>query len=102
MRSPASRGWIDRVALTLPLIGDLLAKIDTARLARTVGTLLVNGVALPNALAIAKGDEDFRLLVDRTLSRLNQSGDTGAIFARHFGNRSPALEALLLMGSLPE
>lgn len=56
----------------------------------------------PYALAIARGDEDFRLLVDRTLSRLNQSGDTGAIFARHFGARSPALEGLLLMGSLPE
>ena len=56
----------------------------------------------PYALALARGDEDFRLLVDRTLSRLHRSGDIGAIFERHFGARSPAVEALLLMSSLPE
>lgn len=53
-REPSSRARIDRMALKLPLIGDLIAKIDTARLARTVGTLLANGVALPTALSIAK------------------------------------------------
>jgi len=54
LREPSSRARIDRFALKLPLIGDLLAKIDTARLARTLGTLLTNGVALPTALLIAK------------------------------------------------
>jgi ABC-type amino acid transport substrate-binding protein len=56
----------------------------------------------PYALALGRGDEDFRLLVDRTLSQLNRSGDIGVVFEKHFGARSPAVEALLLMSSLPE
>jgi general secretion pathway protein F len=49
-----SRARIDRWLLRLPLVGPLLAKIDTARLARTLGTLLANGVPLLSALSIAR------------------------------------------------
>jgi general secretion pathway protein F len=54
LKSPASRLWWDRVSLQLPLFGDLIAKVEMARLARTLGTLLNNGVTLVNALAIAR------------------------------------------------
>ena len=40
--------------LTLPLLGDLLAKLETARFARTLATLLGNGVTLLAGLAIVK------------------------------------------------
>jgi general secretion pathway protein F len=53
-RQPASRARIDAWLLRTPLMGGLLAKVDTARLARTLGTLLGNGVPLLSALAIAK------------------------------------------------
>jgi general secretion pathway protein F len=53
-RRPDSRARIDAWLLRLPLLGPLLAKFDTARLARTLGTLLANGVPLLNALAIAE------------------------------------------------
>jgi general secretion pathway protein F len=53
MRRPQSRARIDRMALKLPLIGSLLTRLDTARLARTLGTLLANGVPILNALSIA-------------------------------------------------
>jgi general secretion pathway protein F len=49
-----SRARIDRWLLHVPLLGGLLIKVDTARLARTLGTLLANGVPLLNALAIAR------------------------------------------------
>ncbi|HXC56386.1 MAG TPA: type II secretion system F family protein [Rhizomicrobium sp.] len=45
------RRW-DGLLLRLPLIGGLLAKIDIERFSRTLGTLLKNGVALPQALVI--------------------------------------------------
>lgn len=45
--------WQRRV-LRLPLVGDLARKLDMARLCRSLGTLLGNGVPLLNALAIAK------------------------------------------------
>jgi general secretion pathway protein F len=54
LRQPASRAVIDRFALRLPLFGDLLVKLDVARFARTLATLLGNGVPLLTALSIVK------------------------------------------------
>ena len=47
LRQAESRARIDRWLLRLPLLGELLAKIDTARLARTLGTLLGERRAAP-------------------------------------------------------
>lgn len=54
LRRPARRAQVDRWLLRLPLLGDLLAKIDTARFARALGTLLANGVPPLTALAIVQ------------------------------------------------
>ena len=45
--------WDTRV-LNLRWVGDLVAKMETARLTRTLGTLLTNGVPLLSALSIAR------------------------------------------------
>lgn len=52
-RTPAGRGWRDRQLLALPLVGELLRKLDITRFARSMGTLLGNGVAIVAALRIA-------------------------------------------------
>jgi general secretion pathway protein F len=44
----------DEKRLRMPLLGDLLAKVETARFARTLATLLANGVTLLSGLAIVK------------------------------------------------
>jgi general secretion pathway protein F len=54
LRRPARRAQLDRWLLKLPLVGELLAKIDTARFARALGTLLANGVPPLTALAIVQ------------------------------------------------
>jgi len=51
---PESRARWDRWLLRLPLFGDLISKVETARLSRTLGTLLGNGVSLLNALNIVR------------------------------------------------
>jgi general secretion pathway protein F len=51
---PAVRLRIDRWLLRLPIVGVLLQETLAARLTRTLGTLLQNGVALISALALAK------------------------------------------------
>ena len=51
---PESRYRWDQWFLKAPLFGDLVAKVEMARLARTLGTLLGNGVAMLAALAIVK------------------------------------------------
>jgi general secretion pathway protein F len=54
MRVPASRYRWDKRFLGLPLVGDLIAKLEVARFSRTLGTLIGNGVSLLTALAIVK------------------------------------------------
>ena len=54
MRKPGTRLKWDRRFLGLKWIGDAIAKIEMARLARTTGTLLVNGVPLLSAISIAR------------------------------------------------
>jgi general secretion pathway protein F len=45
--------WDGRV-LGMKWVGDLVGKLETARLSRTLGTLLTNGVPLLSALSIAR------------------------------------------------
>jgi ABC-type amino acid transport substrate-binding protein len=59
----------------------------------------------PYALALARGDSDFRLAVDRALSHIYRSGEIGAIFAHSFGAQtqpSDTLQTLYLISALPE
>ncbi|WP_295383763.1 type II secretion system F family protein [uncultured Thiodictyon sp.] len=48
------RARVDRRVLDLPLFGDLIWKMETARLAHTLSTLLKNGLPLLSALTLAK------------------------------------------------
>ncbi len=52
--SRAFRAGFDRWVLRRALLGELVAKIETARFARTLGTLLGNGVTLLSGLSIVK------------------------------------------------
>jgi ABC-type amino acid transport substrate-binding protein len=59
----------------------------------------------PYALALPRGDSDFRLAVDRALSRIYRSGQIATIFAATFGQGSAPSEALkivYLTAALPD
>jgi ABC-type amino acid transport substrate-binding protein len=59
----------------------------------------------PYALAMSRGDEDFRLEVDRALSRIYRSGEIGPILDRTFGRDvrpGPVLQTMYLISGLPE
>jgi general secretion pathway protein F len=53
-RIPSVRRVRDTRLLRMPLLGDLIAKVEIARFARTLSTLLANGVTLLAGLAIVK------------------------------------------------
>jgi general secretion pathway protein F len=55
LKTKEGRLSADRWKLKLPLFGELLLKLEIARLARTLGTLLVSGIPILSALEIAKG-----------------------------------------------
>jgi len=52
--TPAGRQRLDRCNLRVPLIGDLIRKIEVARFARTLGTLMGNGVPILRALELVR------------------------------------------------
>jgi general secretion pathway protein F len=54
LREPVSRYRWDRRILGLPLVGDLVGKLEVARFSRTLGTLIGNGVSLLAAISIVK------------------------------------------------
>lgn len=59
----------------------------------------------PYALALPRGDSDFRLAVDRALSGIYKSGEIATVFANTFGAQmqpSDTLKTLYLISALPE
>ncbi len=56
----------------------------------------------PLAMALPRGDEDFRLLVDRTLSRLYGSTDFASIYGQWFGGPDEETRRFFQITALPE
>lgn len=63
-RNPTTRRALDAWLMTAPLVGPLIARAETARLARTLGTLVQNGVPLLQALSIARNVLSNRVLAE--------------------------------------
>ena len=83
--------WDGRV-LSLRWIGDLVAKMETARLTRTLGTLLTNGVPLLSALSIAQNVVNNTVL-RQDVNAATREVKTGGGLARTLakGGRFPRL-----------
>lgn len=66
---------IDRIALKIPIIGQIISKSTVARTCRTLGTLIASGVPILEALAIARdtaGNEVFRNAFDHIISAIRE------------------------------
>ena len=82
----------DQRFLNLPGVGDLLTKMDTARLVRTAGTLLKNGVPLLSTLSISKN------VLTNTL--LQQAVETASKEVKTGGGLASALQRTKLFPKL--
>ena len=77
LREPAMRlAWHTRL-LSLRVVGPLLLKVETARIARTLGTLLKNGVPLLSSLTIAR-QVTSNLALDAALSQAHEQVKGGS------------------------
>ena len=83
--TPGGRQWLDLKSLTLPLVGSIMLKYEVARFARTMGTLLHNGVAMLRATDIAVATVG-NSLIRASLTELPQTIKRG-------GRLSQALDA---------
>ena len=104
------REWLDLKSLTLPLVGSIMLKYEVARFARTMGTLLNNGVAMLRATDIAVGTVSNSLIraslveLPQTIKRggrLSQALDSRvfspvALQMVRVGEESGSLDAMLI------
>jgi len=75
--SRAEKVIIDRFKLKMPLIGNFLKKTILARFARTLGTLLTNGIPLFQAIDITipiVNNEIFRMELERVRQEIVEGG----------------------------
>ncbi|MDE2257201.1 MAG: type II secretion system inner membrane protein GspF [Xanthomonadaceae bacterium] len=92
LADPPARLKFDAWVLRRRLFGTLVAKLETARLARTLGTLLKNGVPLLTALGIGRnvlGNSALAQAVDAATEEVKTGG--GLAFALAQSKRFPKL-----------
>jgi general secretion pathway protein F len=111
LRDAAFRARFDAWLLGRRFAGALVAKLETARLARTLGTLLRNGVPLLAALGIGRnvlGNRALAADVDEAIEQVRNGAGLAAALGRNkrfprlalqmvqVGEESGALDAMLL------
>ena len=87
------------------LFGDRPVLLDAARRGAAAGKLVVierSFTREPIALALRRGDDDFRLLVDGALSRLYRSPDFAKLYTIWFGEPGPVALAFFQSVALPD
>lgn len=78
IRTPKGRQWYDAFRLKAPVFGPIFRKLAISRFARTLGTLLANGVPILQALNIVK-DTTGNVVVSQVIFSVHESvkeGDT--------------------------
>jgi general secretion pathway protein F len=111
LRDPGWRLRMDQRLLASRLTGSLVARLDTARLARTVGTLVGNGVPLMTALNLGRNVLSNRVLanaLDAAAAEVKSGAGLGYALGRtklyprlavqmiQVGEESGELDAMLL------
>jgi putrescine:ornithine antiporter len=87
------------------LFGDRAILLDAAKRSPSARDLVVLDRRFtdePLALALRRGDEDFRLVVDRTLSRLFVSKEFHDLHAKWFGKPDESALTFFRLNALPE
>jgi len=80
MADPVSRLAIDERLLGMRIVGDVVRKLETARLSRTLGTLLKNGVPLLGGLTVARnvmGNAALAASLDVAAEEVKSGGGLG-------------------------
>jgi len=76
---------IDRIALKLPVIGELIRKVSVAKFTRTLGTLISSGVPLIEALDICartSGNKIVEIAVMKTIEAIKEGESIATPLAR--------------------
>lgn len=100
LHSPPGRWLRDRLAVSLPLVGDLTNKILTGQLLRTLGHLLESHVALTDALKVTRltlQNRFYRGLIDRVEGIVEGGGRLSQAFLG-FKHMPPTVRQMVATG----
>ena len=88
------------------LFGDRALLLDAAQRSgaspRICSSSIASSPTNRSRSRFARGDEDLRLLVDRTLSRLYRSGEAGALYAKWLGEPDANTLTFFRLTALPD
>lgn len=79
-QTPAGRRTLDRIALRIPVLGELYLKRSFARFTRTLGTLLNSGVPILAALRVAEKTLD-NVVLEASVARARENVRAGRTLA---------------------
>ncbi|MGH8155277.1 MAG: type II secretion system F family protein [Rhodanobacteraceae bacterium] len=99
LRDPVVRRAFDARLLRVRVLGPLLRKIDTARLMRTLGSLLKNGVSLLAALGIARqvvSNRDLSAALEPAIDAVKGGDSLSHALAAHTGFPKLAIQIILI------
>jgi general secretion pathway protein F len=85
VKTDAGRRRYDRMLLKLPVVGGIVEKVAIARITRTLGTLLHNGVPLLNSMEIVKslvGNVVLRQALEEARQEISEGASITAPLAR--------------------
>ncbi|UCE49669.1 MAG: type II secretion system F family protein [Phycisphaerales bacterium] len=101
-KTEAGRMFADRAKLKLPLFGNLFLKLELARLARTLGILLVSGIPILHALDTAKQVIQNRIIAGAigSVKDMVGKGDTIANAIRKTGLFPPIVYHIITTGQM--
>jgi type IV pilus assembly protein PilC len=80
VRTKGGRQVFDQIKLTVPVLGPVFRKLAISRFARTLGTLVSNGVPILQALNIVK-ETTGNVIVSRVVSTVHESVKEGETMA---------------------
>lgn len=94
------RWWWDRLKLRTPVIGEILTKVEMARISRTLGTLVHNAVPLVQALGIVREISGNRVIAQaiRTVAEGVKRGEGVALPMRRAQVFPPLVAHLVEVG----
>jgi general secretion pathway protein F len=101
-KTKEGRFFVDRSKLKMPLFGSLFLKLEIARLARTLGTLLASGILILDALEIARAVV-HNTFIARALSSVKDSVSKGGNIAnsiRQTGLFPPVVFHIIATGQM--
>ncbi|RLB85179.1 MAG: type II secretion system protein GspF [Deltaproteobacteria bacterium] len=84
-RTPSGRLKLDTHKISMPIVGKLTQKIETARFARTMGTLMKSGVPILQALKLVK-DIIVNRVVAESMVKIYESVKEGEKLSKPLGD----------------